>query len=116
MTESMLTTLDNPYNPFIQFDEWLAFDQGKGYYTLEYLARIANTSPDLSDEINSEIIEDAINEILDFNLTGMYQKVTKENFEETKNRPMTDLQEESLSLIEGTEGAKTSEETIKEVD
>lgn len=84
MAESMLTTEDNPYNPFIQFDEWLAFDEGSGYNTLSYLARIANTSPDLSDEDNSEAIEDAINEIIDFNLTGNYVKVSRDNFEESE--------------------------------
>lgn len=116
MTESMLTTIDNPYNPFIQFDEWLAFDENAGYHTLGYLGRIANTSPELSDEDNSQAIEDAINEILEYNLIGVYQKVTKENFEETKSRNLTDFQKESLSLLEGVEEASDSLETIKEVD
>ena len=40
----MITTIDNPFNPFTQYDEWLAFDEQMGYYTNNYLARIANTS------------------------------------------------------------------------
>lgn len=116
MTESMLTTADNPYNPFTQFDEWLAFDEGAGYFTLPYLARIAYTSPDLSDEQNSEAIEEAINEILDFNLTGVYQKVTKENFVDTKERQLSELQTEALDLLYSTpDGSQTAEETVKEV-
>lgn len=100
MAESMLTTVDNPYNPFVQFDEWMAFDEGKGYHSCSYLARIATTSSDLSDQINSEIIEEAINEIIDMNVLGIYQKVTKENFEETKTRPLTESQEEALRMIQ----------------
>ena len=40
--EVMLTTIDNPYNPFEQFDLWLLCDKDKGYNTCEYLARIVN--------------------------------------------------------------------------
>ena len=40
MDAVMLTTIDNPYDPFSQFDDWLAFDEGKGYFTCEYLARM----------------------------------------------------------------------------
>ena len=102
MAESMLTTVDNPYNPFVQFDEWVSFDEGKGYYTLQYLARIANTSPDLSDEQNSEAIEEAITEILDYNLIGVYQRVSREDFDSVKNKALTEFQKESLDLLDSS--------------
>lgn len=76
----MLTTEDNPYNPFTQFTQWQAFDHLKGYYTNEYLARIANTSPELSDDVNLGIINDAIDEIVSYNLTGNYKKVKASDF------------------------------------
>lgn len=75
--EVMLTTADNPYDPFIQFDEWYAFDEAKGYHTCSYLARIAPTSSELSDEENDRIIEQAMDEIVEFNLTGNYKKIEK---------------------------------------
>lgn len=99
MAKALLTTVDNPYNPFIQFDEWKAFDESKGYYTCEYLARIAKTSNELSDEDNDLAIEDAINEIIYFDLLGIYQKVTKENFEKMKNKELTKDQKDSLRLL-----------------
>ena len=56
----MLTTVDNPYNPFVQFDEWFAFDSQKGYNSCGLLARFARTSYDLSDQDNIEATNDAI--------------------------------------------------------
>lgn len=82
MPQSMLTTADNPYNPFVQFDEWYAFDESKGYHTCSHLARIAKTSYDLPDEENERAVEDAINEIISFDVLGIYRKVTPETFED----------------------------------
>lgn len=80
LEDSMLTTLDNPYNPFTQFEEWNAFDQGLGYYTLSYLARVAKTSDELSEADEDLAIDQAMDEILSLNLTGNYVKVIKENW------------------------------------
>ena len=71
----MLTTIDNPFNPFTQWDDWRRFDEDKKYFTCGYLARIAKTADDLADEVNDKIIEDAINEIVKFNINGLYTKV-----------------------------------------
>lgn len=99
MSSPMLTTVDNPYNPFVQFDEWYAYDQSRGYNTCEYLARIAHTSIELTDEENDLLLNDAITEIIYYDLLGIYQKVTPETFDEIKSRPLTDDQKESLSLL-----------------
>ncbi len=76
--ECMLTTVDNPYDPFTQFDEWYEFDRLKGYDTCGYLARIARTSSNLSDELNTLAINDAINEICHYNWRGIYRKVERD--------------------------------------
>jgi hypothetical protein len=78
--KAMLSTIDNPFNPFVQFDDWLAYDEHMGYYSCSYLARIANVSDDLSDELESLAISQAIDEIVEINLTGKYIKVTEDNF------------------------------------
>lgn len=80
--ESMLTTIDNPYNPFTQFDEWYAFDFQKGYHTPEYLARIAVVSDGLSPADQSLSIENAINEIVFYNFSGKHCRVTRSNFDD----------------------------------
>lgn len=76
-SECRLTTVDNPYDPFKQFDSWFLFDVEKGYNTCAYLARIANTSPELSDEENDEETERAIDEIIKYDFQGLYKKVRK---------------------------------------
>lgn len=76
-TQSMLTTKDNPYNPFDQYDEWFQFDTANGYNTCSYLARVTKTSNDLSDEDEAQAIESAMDEIVSLNITGNYMKVQK---------------------------------------
>ena len=77
----MLTTSDNPYNPFTHFDEWDAWDRSHGYFTNAYLARIAITSPELSPAQSQRAVNDAIDEIVEFNLTGNYVKVSEKDYE-----------------------------------
>jgi hypothetical protein len=74
MAESMLTTIDNPFNPFTQWDEWYAFDEAHGYDTLGFLARVVTTSDELSQADQNAAIDDAINEIVKENVSGIYTK------------------------------------------
>ena len=73
---SMLTTIDNPFNPFTHFDEWFAFDEEKGYHTCQFLARISRASSDMSDSDYERETERAIDEIVKFNVRGIDKKVT----------------------------------------
>lgn len=73
---SALTTVDNPYDPFQDFDHWFLYDIVSGYNSCEYLARIATTSDQLTDEENLKEIDRAIDEIVKFN-PKLYKKVTK---------------------------------------
>ena len=75
MAAVMLTTIDNPFNPFTHWDEWRRYDEDKKYFTCAYLARIAPTSYELSDADNDKTIQDAIDEIVSLNINGLYTKV-----------------------------------------
>jgi len=75
MSSVMLTTVDNPYNPLTDFDDWQAYDEAKGYYTCAYLARIVKTSDELSEEDEAYAIEQAIDEIVKLNILGIYKKI-----------------------------------------
>ena len=70
-----LTTVDNPYDPFTQFSEWFLFDVEKGYNTTSYLARIARTSNQFSEEEEDAEIERAIDEIIAYDFRNIYRKV-----------------------------------------
>ena len=78
---SMLTTIDNPFNPFTQFDEWFAFDESKGYHTCSYLSRITKGSYELSEVDDALAQELAIDEIIKMNVLGIYRKVKEEDYE-----------------------------------
>ena len=75
----MLTTNDNPYDPFTQFDEWQAFDEGKGYYTNELLARLSHLGSSLTKIEEDSELENAIDEIVEINVLGIYKKVTRDS-------------------------------------
>lgn len=71
-----LTTFDNPYDPFKDFDKWFVYDVVEGYNSCGYLARIARTSEQLTEAENLNEIERAIDEIVRLNPT-LYKKVVK---------------------------------------
>ena len=75
--ECRLTTIDNPFNPFTQFDDWFLFDTEKGYNSCSRLDRVLNLSDEMSEvEVNEEI-ERAIDEIIKYDFLNIYKKVTK---------------------------------------
>ena len=74
--EHMLTTVDNPWNPFTNYDEWYAYDHTQGYDSPGLLARIANVSIELSESDFELSIEQAIREIVTVNASGMHTMVS----------------------------------------
>ena len=82
MSKIMLSTKDNPFNPFNDFENWFTFDSQMNYNTCAYLARVANTSDENSEADNLVAIHRAIDVIVETNVSGNYIKV----------RPPTDTQ------------------------
>ena len=78
MSTCMLTTIDNPFDPFEQFTSWLLFDKEKNYNSSERLMRIANISDDMTQKEVDEEIERAIDEIIKYDFMNIYVKVKKE--------------------------------------
>lgn len=75
--EYMLTTVDNPYDPWTQWDEWLLWDSRAGYHTPGLLARIAKVSSDLSEVDQHLALQYAIDEIVKENVLGVHRKVKR---------------------------------------
>jgi hypothetical protein len=75
MAEHMLTTTDNPFDPSNQFEEWYAWDTAQGYHSLSLLARITRSSNELSEADQSLALEQAIDEIVSENVSGVHTRV-----------------------------------------
>lgn len=72
---AMLSTKDNPWNPFTNWDEWFAFDVGHGYHCCNVLAMFSRTSDSLSDADNSLEISNTIDEIIKYDTRKIFKKV-----------------------------------------
>ena len=75
--ECMLSTIDNPYNPFDDFIRWRLFDLEKGYQSCERLAKFVNLSDDMTQKEINEEIERAIDEIIFYDPFNVYKKVRR---------------------------------------
>lgn len=74
----MLSTKDNPFNPFVDFDNWYRFDTDKGYNSCGILARLLDSSDELPPSLEARITEEAIDSFIESDPTKMYIKVQKE--------------------------------------
>lgn len=75
--EYMLSTEDNPYSPWTEWDQWLAWDTQEGYHSLALLGRTARTTSGEVDQLDELAVEDAIDEIVNDNFSGVHIKVAK---------------------------------------
>lgn len=70
-----LTTIDNPYHPVDEYEQWHRFDIQSGYNTEALLQRVANTSFWNSDGQNQFLENCAIDEIIRQDLCLIYRKI-----------------------------------------
>ena len=80
----MLTTIDNPFDPFDDFTSWFLFDIEKGYDSCGKVMRIAKLSDDLTEKEEDVEIERAIDEIIKYDPLDVYKKVTRKIESSTK--------------------------------
>ena len=73
-----ITKIDNPFNPFDDFNSWFMFDVEKGYYTSSKLARLTKTTDDMTQKEELEEIERAIDRLIEIDPLDLYIKVTRE--------------------------------------
>lgn len=75
-TNTVLTTVDNPYDPFEEFDKWFEYDMTHGYNTCGLVDRLTRTSDEFGDAKQEEMTVNAIDDFLDLVGTDLYRKVT----------------------------------------
>ena len=80
MTETMLTTIDNPFNPFEQFVDWYLFDCQMGYNTYSRIARLMPADDESLSSIEKDRIEDnIIDRLIRHDPFGIYTRVDEES-------------------------------------
>ena len=80
-TTHMLTTFDNPFNPFVDFSSWYMFDCEKQHNTCGRLARLAELDSEMTErEVNAEK-ERVMDFIVQYDLEGIFFKGTEEQIE-----------------------------------
>lgn len=78
----MLTTIDNPYNPFDDFNRWFEFDELCGYCCCERIAKLAKVYDGMSEDERNDAIERAIDTLIDIDFTGLFRKVDEQRAQE----------------------------------
>ena len=72
------TTVDNPFNPFEDFNSWFMFDIEKGYYTSNKLGRLTHLRDDMTELEENEEVERAVDELIKIDPLDIYIKVVRE--------------------------------------
>ena len=75
MVRCFLTTFDNPYSPYEEFEKWYQYDIEHGYNSSGLLMRIAETSSQFTDNENAYEIEKAIDKIVAADPINIYKKL-----------------------------------------
>lgn len=81
--EVAITTFDNPFDPFDQFEEWLLFDSEKGYNTSGVLDRLTNITDDMTEIEERTEIERGIDRMIELDFMNIYKKVVRKSEEES---------------------------------
>lgn len=85
METFMLSTVDNPFNPFDDFTSWYMFDCEKGHNTSSRIARIANIDSEMTQkEVEEERIR-AMDLIFRHDFEDKYIKVFENQAKPTEN-------------------------------
>ena len=71
----MLTTIDNPFNPFNDFASWFEYDCDKGHNTCGRLARIANINAEMTQKEVDEEMDRAMDFIVKHDLEEKFIKI-----------------------------------------
>ena len=75
--KTLITTVDNPFDPFEDFANWNRWDQDHGYNTWSYVLRLANLSDELTKRESDDEISAVCKEIAYYNWSGKHKKVSK---------------------------------------
>lgn len=98
-----LTTIDNPFDPFEQFEAWYNFDMNRELTHRDdpyvnccsILARYARVTDSMSDPEVMSATENAIDQVIKYDAANVYVKVKREI------EDVDDIDPEDKSYLEG---------------
>lgn len=74
--EVMLTTMDNPFNPKLNYEQWRQWDIQNDYFTEALVARIADIPDEMEDPVSvGNKILDAMISIAENDAQGIYKLI-----------------------------------------
>ena len=73
----LLTTIDNPYDPFEEFSLWNLFDKEKGHNTCELIGRLSRMSFDMTSKEEEEEYDRVVDFIILHDLQDKYKRFYK---------------------------------------
>ncbi len=73
----LLTTIDNPHNPFTEWSLWYLEDIRLGYDTCGLVARLSAASNNINDETEQSVMSD----IVKYNYSGKHIMVSETTLE-----------------------------------
>lgn len=74
----LITTTNNKYSPFTDWQKWYLEDLHLGYDTVGLLARMTASAEDFNDD---EAVQQAMRDIVELNLSGKHILVVKEDYD-----------------------------------
>lgn len=86
MKDKMLTTIENPFNPFKNFENWLKFDREKNHFTLELIDRFTLSRTSFTEEFDRMMYDWALEDIIESDFEGKYRIVNENSYFLEDNR------------------------------
>ena len=75
----LLTTTDNPFNPFTEYVQWYLEDVRIGHDTCGLIARLSAAATDIDDDSDLAVMRD----IVTYNFSGKHIMVSETTLEDT---------------------------------
>lgn len=111
--EVMLTTIDNPFNPFVDYNLWLLYDKEKGYDTSERLMRVAQQYmfEGMSQVELDKAVDKAMDDLIEIDILNLFVKGTEESIQKLINQ-----RKNTNNSSETEEETENNTETTEETD
>ena len=75
--EYMITTVDNPFSPFDDFDKWFEYDVLHHHNTCQLLASFSTINETMSTKERLDAVEQAIDEVIRLDFQHKFKKISR---------------------------------------